>query len=90
MVNSPNVPNPFNPEIVIRYQLREESAVNTAVYDILGRRVTTLVEEVQQGGHYSIAWDGCDESGEKAAAGIYFYHLQAGSFTQTRKMALVK
>ena len=86
----PNVPNPFNPTTLIKYQLREDRSVSLAVYDILGRRVKTLVDQTQQVGYYSITWDGCDDSGQKAAAGVYLYRLQAGSFAQTRKMALIK
>ncbi len=86
----PNVPNPFNPTTVIKYQLRDQGSVSLAVYNILGRRVKTLVDRTQQAGHYSTSWDGCDDSGKEVAAGVYLYRLQAGAFAQTRKMALVK
>jgi len=86
----PNVPNPFNPTTVIKYRLPEEKNVTLAVYDILGRRVKTLVAQTQQVGYYSVTWNGCDDSGKEMAAGVYLYRLRVGSFAQTRKMVLIK
>jgi hypothetical protein len=78
-------PNPFNPETRISYGLPEAAHVRLVVYDILGREVTTLVDEVQTAGYKSVKFDA-----GHLASGVYFYRLQAGAFTQLRKMLLVK
>ncbi|MEW6511112.1 MAG: T9SS type A sorting domain-containing protein [Bacteroidota bacterium] len=95
-----NYPNPFNPTTTIRYTIAgvvapsgaslsgvegRVSNVKLVVYDVLGREVATLVNEVKQPGTYTVQFDG---SG--LASGVYFYRLTAGSFVQSRKMALVK
>ncbi|MBI3189920.1 MAG: T9SS type A sorting domain-containing protein [Ignavibacteriales bacterium] len=80
-----NYPNPFNPSTVISYQLQVKSAVSLKVYDILGRAVATLVDEVQQAGEKSVDWNATNYS-----SGIYFYRLQAGSFVETKKLVLVR
>lgn len=82
---SQNYPNPFNPVTKIEYAIPEESAVILAVYDILGREIVTLVNEVQQAGSYSVNFDGSQFS-----SGIYFYRINAGDFTKIKKMQLVK
>lgn len=64
--------------------------VSLTVYNVLGQEVKTLVKEPQAAGFYIIHWDGTDNRGEKVASGVYFYRLQAGDFTQTRKMAYLK
>ena len=80
-----NYPNPFNPSTVISYQLPVSSFVNIKVYDLLGREVSTLVNEEQQSGNHEVTFDG-----SKLASGIYLYTLQSGSFVQTKKMLLMK
>ena len=82
---SQNYPNPFNPETIINYQLTMNNYVTIKVYDILGREVATLVNEEKPAGKYSLNFDA-----SKLSSGIYFYRIKAGSFTQTRKMILLR
>ena len=85
-----NFPNPFNPETIIRYNLPENIFVNISVYDLLGRKVKTLVNQAQVAGSQSVVWDANDDYGERVGAGIYLYQIQVGAFVQTRKMVLLK
>ena len=85
-----NYPNPFNPVTTLRYDLPENSMVNIKVYDMLGREVRTLVNQVQDAGFKSIIWDATNDYGKSISAGIYLYQIQAGDFIQTEKMVLLK
>ena len=85
-----NYPNPFNPETVIGYVLRERKEVVLAVYDVLGRRVRTLVHEEQGAGRHEVVWNGLDGSGMPVASGMYVYRLEAGGFRATRRMLLLR
>ena len=87
---SQNYPNPFNPNTSISYALPSGSNVSLNVYDIRGRLVRTLVDERKPAGSYNLMWDGTDELGRKVSSGVYFYRMQSGDFTQTRKMVIVK
>ena len=80
-----NYPNPFNPTTNIRYQIAKPCNVSLIVYDLLGKKVLTLVNAKQPAGSYSVALDG-----RQLASGVYFYHIQAGTFRQTCKMILMK
>ena len=80
-----NYPNPFNPATAITYELSAVSRVRLTVFDILGREVETLVNEVKQPGTYTVAWHAAPY-----ASGVYFYRLQAGQYVNTRKMVLLK
>jgi hypothetical protein len=80
-----NYPNPFNPSTVIGYRLPVNSDVTLKVFDLLGREVATLVDEFKPAGKYEVEFNGKDLS-----SGIYFYTIQAGSFTKTEKMILLK
>ncbi|MDR3627255.1 MAG: T9SS type A sorting domain-containing protein, partial [Ignavibacteriaceae bacterium] len=82
---SQNYPNPFNPSTRIEYSLPKSEHVTLKVYDILGREVATLVNENKQTGSYSIQFNA-----GKFASGVYIYRIQAGSFTQTKKLLLLK
>ncbi len=85
-----NHPNPFNPYTDIRYALPKGSYVNLVVYNILGQKVKTLVDKNQRGGFHTVRWDGKNQRGQQVGTGIYFYKIEAGSFTQTKKMLLLK
>ena len=85
-----NFPNPFNPETIIRYNLPENIFVNITIYDLLGKKVKTLVNQAHVAGPQSIVWNANDDYGERVSAGIFFYQIQAGGFIQTRKMVLLK
>jgi hypothetical protein len=82
---SQNFPNPFNPTTQLRYSIKENGLVTLKVYDVLGQEVATLFVGQQTAGNYIATFDG-----DKLASGIYFYRLQAGSFSQTKKMILMK
>jgi len=85
-----NIPNPFNPSTSIRYSLREAGDVTLVVFDAAGRRVRTLVDTAMPAGVHDVAWDGQDQNGHRVASGVYFYRITAGTFTQTRKMVMLK
>ena len=87
---SQNYPNPFNPTTTIDYALPISAAVDLTIYNINGQRVKTLRSETQSAGYHTIVWDGTNEGGESVSSGIYFYRLTAGSFTQSKKMMLLK
>jgi type II secretory pathway pseudopilin PulG len=82
---SQNYPNPFNPATTIKYSLANPQHVKLVVYDLLGRQVASLVNEKQIAGEYSVRFDA-----RTLASGMYFYRIEAGSFTQVRKMLLIK
>ena len=87
---SQNYPNPFNPQTEISYALPNGCHVGLSIYNLLGQKVRTVVDEYQAAGHKTVHWDGTDDDGSSVASGIYFYRIKAGDFTQTRKMVLVK
>jgi hypothetical protein len=85
-----NYPNPFNPTTVIDFTLPRESHVQLSVYDILGKKVKTLVDESKAPGAYSVIWDGTDNGGNPQASGTYFYRLSSDESTLNRRMTLVR
>ncbi|MCK4775443.1 MAG: T9SS type A sorting domain-containing protein, partial [Candidatus Krumholzibacteria bacterium] len=85
-----NTPNPFNPTTSIRYSLEAATDARLAIYDTRGRLVRTLLNGPKTKGGHTAIWDGKDNSGQRVASGVYFYRLEAASFTQTRKMVFIK
>lgn len=85
-----NYPNPFNPKTEFDYSIADASKVTLTIYDVLGRKVKTLVNGFKSSGFYRAIWDGTDKSLNKAASGIYFAKLTAGSYSQVRKIILQK
>ncbi len=85
-----NYPNPFNPVTTLRYDLPEDAMVTIMIYDIMGRRIKTLVNIDQTAGYRSIHWNATNNLGQSVSAGMYIYTIQAGDFRQTRKMVLLK
>ncbi|MDP8205057.1 MAG: T9SS type A sorting domain-containing protein [Candidatus Electryonea clarkiae] len=85
-----NYPNPFNPATTIEFQLPSSGQVSLFIYDILGRRVAKLLDSHLRFGTHRIVWHGTSEEGSNLASGMYFVRLEAGDFTNTRKMVLVK
>lgn len=83
-------PNPFNNTTAIKYRLQKTADVSLVIYNVLGQKVRTLVEEEKQRGAVTVIWDGKDEQGKDLSSGIYFYRLTAGEVSQTRKMVLLK
>ncbi|MFQ5602580.1 MAG: FlgD immunoglobulin-like domain containing protein [bacterium] len=88
-----NYPNPFNPSTVIHYTLPQNAdltAVKLDVYNILGQKVRTLVNENQSAGPHAVLWNGKDDDGNLVAGGIYLYRLQARSFSAVKKMTYLR
>jgi len=86
----PNYPNPFNPETTIEFALPEASKVNLKIYNLTGQLVRELVTSDYPAGYQKVIWDGRDQYGKNAGSGVYIYTLKAGSFSQTRKMILIR
>jgi hypothetical protein len=80
-----NFPNPFNPMTVVSFQLPVVSTIKLVVYDLLGREVATLVDEVREAGSYEVPFDGA-----RLASGVYIYRMTAGSWNAVKKMVLTK
>lgn len=85
-----NYPNPFNPTTRIHFSLPKRSAVRLTLYDLLGREVATLIDDVRPAGNHVIEWNGFDARGERVSSGIYFYRIETDGFVQTRKLTLLK
>jgi hypothetical protein len=90
-----NYPNPFNPETWIPYHLSVENSVTVKIYGVSGQLIRTLDMGHKDAGIYASRskaayWDGKNEAGEQVASGLYFYTIQAGEFTATKKMVLAK
>ncbi len=86
----PNFPNPFNPETRIRFQLAKQSDVKLMIYDVLGRKVRTLVSNKMNAGNHVVNWNGLNDEGAVVASGMYVYRIKAGDFIAYRKMLLVR
>jgi predicted GH43/DUF377 family glycosyl hydrolase len=82
---SRNYPNPFNPRTIINYELPITNEVNLIIYNILGKKVVTLVSEKQNAGYHQVEWDASD-----FASGVYFYRLKAGDYQAVKKMVLLR
>ena len=90
-----NYTNPFNPETWIPYRLAEDAAVSLTIYDQVGRVVRSLnvrhqITSAYENRSKAIYWAGRNKLGEQVASGVYFYHLSAGGYSQTRRMIIVK
>lgn len=85
-----NYPNPFNPSTTIDYEIPQLSKVELHIYDVLGQEVVKLLNEEQVPGRYSLVWNGRNHRGSQVSAGVYFYRLQAGSYSEMKKLTLLK
>ena len=85
-----NYPNPFNPTTTIKYNLPKSTTVRIEVFNILGSKVATLVNEKHSAGIHSMVWNGKDDSGNSVGSGVYFYKISTPEFSQTKKMLLMK
>jgi hypothetical protein len=87
---SDNYPNPFNPDTRISYFIALPCHVRLEIFNVLGQKIRTLVDEEQGEGTNQVVWDGRNQMGNEVASGVYFYKLKAGDFGQTKKMVLVR
>ncbi|HCR16673.1 MAG TPA: hypothetical protein DIU35_04245 [Candidatus Latescibacteria bacterium] len=85
-----NYPNPFNPATTIRYAVPETGKVTLRIYNVLGQKVLTLVNNDQVAGYYSVRWNGKDRLNRAVASGVYLYRMEAAGFTKVHKMLLLK
>ena len=87
---SQNYPNPFNPETSISFTITKDTQVTLTIFDVLGREIRKLSDYNYQKGSHSVIWDGRDDLGNLVSNGIYLYQIQAGSFSQVKKMMLLR
>ena len=85
-----NYPNPFNPTTKISFNVPEHSQVRLTVFDTLGKEVRNLVQTGKPPGFYEVQWNGLDGSGSPVSTGVYFCRLQAGEYSETIKMVLLR
>ena len=83
-------PNPFNPSTEISYSVSSSGMVDLVVYNILGRKINTLVSGYHEPNRYRAVWNGTNEKGFKVPAGVYFYRMNAGKFSDVKKIILLK
>ncbi|HLP18480.1 MAG TPA: T9SS type A sorting domain-containing protein, partial [Bacteroidota bacterium] len=80
-----NYPNPFNPSTRFRFSLPQAQRVSVKIYDVIGREVAVLAQDLLQAGTYTLEWNAA-----KVPSGVYFYRLEAGDFSAVKKMLLLK
>jgi hypothetical protein len=85
-----NYPNPFNPTTTFEYSVPVTGNVEITIYNVLGQKIATLINDVHEAGQHKITWNGRDSFGRPVATGVYFYQMNAGSFEQVKKMMLMK
>ncbi|MDQ7818088.1 MAG: FlgD immunoglobulin-like domain containing protein [Melioribacteraceae bacterium] len=87
---SQNYPNPFNPTTSIKFAIPENANVQLNIYNMLGQKVRTIMDGMQDAGYYTVNWDGTNDLGSKVSSGIYIYRISAGKYNATMKMNLLK
>jgi len=87
---SQNYPNPFNHTTSFKFQIPSGQHVLIEVYNVLGRKLRTLVDERREAGFYTVSWDGLDDQGVNVVSGVYFYHISTNGFHMTHKMVVVR
>jgi immune inhibitor A len=85
-----NYPNPFNPETKIEYDLKKDGRVKLEVFNVLGQKIVTLVDQHEQKGNHCVTWNGTDQKGRQLPSGVYFYQITTDSFQKANKMILLK
>ena len=84
-------PNPFNPTTTIRYAVPEPGGtIRISIYNVLGQLVKTLFSGEQISGYHVIRWNGTNHNGQLLASGVYYVHMKAGRFSETKKLTLLK
>jgi len=89
-ITAQSSPNPFNPETQITYTLSAPGNVRVRIYNVAGQVMRAFEEGYRPAGSYNLRWDGCNESGNLAASGIYFYHIEAGPYAATGRIVLLR
>ena len=87
---SQNYPNPFNPSTTVEYALPKNGRVRLTLYNLLGQRIRTLLDQDQKKGYHKVVWDGDNDRGLRASSGIYIYRLEFLDRVAVRKLVLVK
>ena len=87
---SQNYPNPFNPTTTISYGLPKDSNVKIEIFNLLGQKVTTIIDDKEKAGYKSLIWNGKDNAGQSVSSGVYFYRIDTGDRQLTKKMMLLK
>jgi flagellar hook assembly protein FlgD len=85
-----NYPNPMNPSTKIHFNLPIATRIALTIFNTLGQEIRTLVDAPRAAGKHILQWDGKDNDGKPAASGVYLYRLQAGSFSQTKRLTLLR
>ncbi len=85
-----NYPNPFNDRTVLQFELSKPARVYLEIYNIRGQKVRTLLDAEREAGRHILQWDGTNQSGRSVASGIYLYRIQAGEFSETKKLLYLK
>lgn len=85
-----NYPNPFNANTEIGFALPKEAHVRLSIYNLLGEKITTLVDEDRKAGRYKVRWDGTDSKKNPVSSGVYIYRMEAGNFKAQKRMSIVK
>ncbi|MGC9367253.1 MAG: T9SS type A sorting domain-containing protein, partial [bacterium] len=87
---APAYPNPVQGRAIIAYSVGTEGPVSLKIYDLTGREITTLINQVQGPGNYRVEWDGRDSHGTMVSSGTYFYRMTAGNFSDGKKLVVVR
>ncbi|MCB5265732.1 MAG: carboxypeptidase regulatory-like domain-containing protein [Candidatus Cloacimonetes bacterium] len=85
-----NYPNPFNPETTISFSVKDAGPVNIEIYNVKGQLVKKLVNDVKAAGEHTVVWNGNDNNGRAVSSGVYYYKMNAGKFSSTKKMIMMK
>ena len=85
-----NYPNPFNPETQIRFDVPEKSHVSVEIFNLMGQKVATLVNNTMDVGKYTITWGGLNDKGASLPSGMYFYEMNSSDYHAIKKLVLVK
>ena len=85
-----NYPNPFNPNTFLPFTLQDTQHTNLSIYNVVGQKVKTLVNETLPAGTHVRQWDGTDETGSSVSSGVYLYRIQADSFVDTKRMIMLE
>ncbi len=89
-IMSQNYPNPFNSATTIDYSIPRQLPVTIDIYNLLGQKVKSIIDEVKPAGNYTAIWDGTDSNNRSASTGVYYYRISAGNMTDVKKLVLLK